>query len=134
MKNDEVFWTTLFHDVCKNDTTWSVSCPVEDKKTLIMTTDGMKVYVVDGDWVKLRHNMDFVEGGNDAVYGYVPQGEVWIDGHVDDCDRPYIALHELIERHMMKEHGLNYQKAHQVANKIEKDFRKDKLLPQAGVL
>lgn len=69
--------------------------------------------------------MDFVNGGNEAVYNYVPAGEIWIDDAQHALDRTATALHELVERDLMLHHGMSYDSAHDAANGRERAFRKE---------
>lgn len=90
------------------------------------------IFLVNGDIVKKNSFRDFVEGGNDTVYGkkdgeiaqFMPENQIWIDANEDINSIPYICLHELIERNLMAEHGLKYEKAHKIANDYEIRARK----------
>lgn len=42
----------------------------------------VKVKEVDGGAVKVKHDMDFVEGGNSERYPFIPKDEVWVDKHL----------------------------------------------------
>lgn len=94
---------------------------------------GLEVRAVDGDQVKVRHDMDFVEGGNHEVYAYVPEGQVWVDGALPPDQRRHIALHEAVEATLMGRHGWTYDQAHQAANRVEKAARQaDEPDPQSA--
>jgi hypothetical protein len=95
-----------------------------NEKTLIGTIDNMKIFIVDGDAVKNNINIDFVEGGNDAVYDFIPQNEIWVDQHIDKNDHHFIVFHEFIERLLMKDYKLTYNEAHEIANDYELKKRK----------
>lgn len=82
----------------------------------------MTVVLVDGDYVKTHHCMDFVEGGNDKVYDFVPKGSVWVDARLGASDGKAVALHELAERKLMAD-GVPYELAHQIANSYEYEYR-----------
>ena len=90
------------------------------------------IYLVNGDIVKEKSFRDFVEGGNDAVYGkkdgkvaqFIPDHQIWLDANEDINCIPYICLHELIERYFMIEHKFKYDDAHEVANDHEMRARK----------
>jgi uncharacterized protein YvpB len=92
------------------------------------------IFLVNGDIVKTRYFEDFVEGGNDAVYGkksgeiakFMPDNQVWIDANIDINSLPYICFHELWERYQMSSHGLSYDPAHEKADKLEMKLRKIK--------
>lgn len=82
--------------------------------------DGNHIFLVNGDEVKDQFEMDFVEGGNDLRWDFIPDHQVWIDAGQDRARWPHITVHELEERRRMAK-GMGYQKAHEIANKIEKD-------------
>lgn len=88
------------------------------------TDNLLMVYVVDGAMVRLRFDENYVEGGHDLVYPYIPKDEVWIEQAIyDDPDeRLFDLLHELYERRMMQQ-GMPYVKAHDAALKIEHETR-----------
>jgi hypothetical protein len=85
----------------------------------------VQVKEVDGGKVKVRHDMDFVEGGNSERYRFIPKNEVWVDKNLAPKERPFVKIHELIERARMKK-GEPYEKAHKVANEAEKAARLSK--------
>jgi putative nucleotidyltransferase with HDIG domain len=80
---------------------------------------GKTVYAVDGDEIKVKHTMDFVEGGNGMVYDFVPRDELWVDARIKSQDWPHIAFHEAVESLLMEEYGLGYDEAHARANALE---------------
>jgi len=88
-------------------------------KELIGILGGKTVYAVDGDEVKVKHTMDFVEGGNGLVYDFVPRDELWVDARMNSQDWPHIAFHEAVESLLMEECGLGYDEAHARANALE---------------
>ncbi len=86
----------------------------------------LAIYLVDGEYIRDNLDIDFVNGGNEAVYpSYVPPGEIWIDDAQHAIDRTATALHELIERDLMLHHGMSYDAAHDAANGHERAFRND---------
>ena len=94
-------------------------------KELIKTLDdGVKCWKVDGKLVRSILNIDFVSGGHSYVYFFVPKNEVWIDDKIDEADVPFVLLHELHERNLMKD-GMAYSKAHADSSKIEAHARKN---------
>ena len=89
------------------------------------------IYLVNGDVVKKESFPDFVEGGNDGVYGkgqtndFIPPKRVWMDADLNVRDIPYIACHELLERKWMVDRGYTYDPAHEKANAFEMRLRKE---------
>lgn len=86
--------------------------------------NGIEIYIIDGDEVKTKFDMNYVEGGNDEVYDFIPDNTIWIDAHIDPKDYKYIALHEFVERYLISEFGLKYDDAYDHANEIEKEYRR----------
>ena len=93
------------------------------------------IYLINGNIVKTKMWPDFVEGGNDEVYGtshgeiakFMPDNHIWVDAEINSDAIPYILFHELIERYMMFTYHYNYEQAHEVADTHEMQMRKDKL-------
>jgi hypothetical protein len=87
---------------------------------------GLPVYLVSGQEVRNTLDIDFTQGGNEAVYpSYVPPGEIWVDDALRALDRTATALHEIVERDQMIRYGKTYDDAHEVASAHERPFRRD---------
>jgi hypothetical protein len=94
-------------------------------KTLLTEySDGVKVWVVDGELVRDVFDIDFTEGGHDKVYRFIPANEVWVDDDVMPGERKFIVLHELHERALMAR-GWPYAKAHPDSSRVEFHYRHD---------
>ena len=86
---------------------------------------GLHVAVVDGDWIKMHQNPDYVEGDNCLhSKGIVPKGWAYVDRNVYKHDRDPIAMHEITET-ILEKHGWDYDKAHRSANQFEDDRRRE---------
>jgi hypothetical protein len=86
----------------------------------------LPVYLVSGQQVRDKTDIDFTMGGNEGVYPtYVPAGEIWIDDAAGTPDRMATTLHEIVERELMIHHGWTYDRAHDAASAAERPFRKD---------
>lgn len=83
----------------------------------------LSIWMVNGRLVRSVFDIDFTEGGHGHVYEFIPNDEVWIDNDITDAERPYVLLHELHERRLM-EKGMNYDKAHDDSNRLEKRARR----------
>ena len=80
---------------------------------------------MDGQKIRDEINVDFVNGGNEAVYpDFIPPGEIWIDDAQHVIDRTGTALHELVERDLMLHHHVSYEPAHDSSNVYERALRK----------
>ena len=87
----------------------------------------LRIYLVDGKWIREHKHIDYVHGGHDVVYpGFVPAWEVWIDNTLMPNEIPYVTWHELFERRMMSKHGWDYNKAHDEASRRELEWRHGK--------
>jgi hypothetical protein len=87
---------------------------------------GLPVYLVSGQKVRNELDIDFTQGGNEAVYpSYVPPGEIWVDDALRALDRTATALHEIVERDQMIRFGKSYDDAHEVASATERPFRRE---------
>ena len=96
----------------------------------------VKVFLVDGDDIKLRprmrksergydesDHMDFCEGGNGVEDpGLCPKDVILIDDDLHPRSWPFICYHEAVERRAMLG-GMSYNKAHEQANAAEKFLR-----------
>jgi len=112
----------------KYDKYWDeiIKIKFDNKEGKYGTIEGIDIYVVDGNEVKIKHDMNFVEGGNDCRYKYMPKNTIWIDKNIDVDNYKFIAFHEFIERKLMDEKRFSYNKAHGIANKKELEKRKIK--------
>lgn len=92
------------------------------RRLLGKTSDGVSVWVVDGKIVRSVYFTDFTEGGHDLVYSFVSAREVWLDDDLLAKERPFVLVHELLERSLMAG-GLSYNRAHAKASKLEWESR-----------
>ena len=96
------------------------------KKNIGRTSDGVEVFVVDGNYVRshgtLEHT-DYVEGGHHYRYKWIPENEIWIEQEPVDSDTDANLRHEIFERMLMKEQGHSYESAHDEALQQEHAFR-----------
>lgn len=91
--------------------------------------DGVKVYAVDGSWVRNNLSIIFGHGGHGLVHEFIPLDEIWVsDKHQESCDcrnmRPDLVLsqnyfdstvlHEHVELKAMMD-GDDFWTAHQKA-------------------
>lgn len=85
--------------------------------------NGIKVFLIDADVVRDYYKTDFIEGGHGYVYDFIPLDEVWIEDRLDSQEIPYVLLHELVERMLMKNMRIEYNTAHDIAAHAEYDAR-----------
>ena len=85
--------------------------------------DGVEIWLVDGAAVRRELFVDFVMGGHDGRYKFIPAGEIWIDNSLSLEDLEYTIAHEIHERERMVNAGLDYSTAHDEAVDIEHKMR-----------
>lgn len=100
------------------------SKPSDDSVKLkkLATAGGLTVWLVDGEKIRDSVDIDFVEGGHDLVYGFIPENEIWIDKEVPASERQVIVAHEADERKLMSG-GMPYEEAHKHASRFEWNLR-----------
>lgn len=88
--------------------------------------NGLNIYLVSGEQVRNKTDIDFTAGGSEAAYpGYIPRNEIWLDDALHVLDRIATIFHEIVERNLMLYRGVDYDKAHDIACKREIEFRKE---------
>jgi len=97
--------------------------PDKVKLKFLGKKEGLHVYLVRGRLVREHMDFNFVFGGHDLVYNYVPKNEVWLDDAMLTKERKYVLIHELYERNLMKK-GKNYDNSHDYASAREKEERR----------
>lgn len=95
--------------------------------------DNTKIMLVDGAQVRDQFKTDWSQGGHSEVYPWIPRDEVWIDADMHPRERPYLLLHELLERQLMRG-GMNYDRAHEIASHAELAQRHAEVPGGAAVL
>jgi hypothetical protein len=78
----------------------------------------IKTYIVNSNLIRSLFYIDWVAGGHDKVYKFVPPNEVWLDNDIVSKEKRFVLLHELHERFFMSQ-GWDYEKAHASALKVE---------------
>ena len=84
----------------------------------------IKAWVIDGYFARCWYKTDYAEGGHYEVYPWVPAGEIWLEKDTDPREMVFILAHEYLELRMMRDSGLSYDHAHEIASKIEFEFRR----------
>jgi hypothetical protein len=73
--------------------------------------EGLKIWIVDGYMVRKNIYPDFGFSGNDLMYHFIPEKEIWIDGQVSCEETEYSINTEINERRLM-EKGKSYDDAY----------------------
>lgn len=101
---------------------------IEDRpihKKMLGKIGKLKIWLVEGEQVRDKLDVEFTQGGHDLAYRYIPKDQIWIDDSLRQEEKPPIVLHEVYERNKMAE-GMKYDEAHDEASKVEKKARKKK--------
>jgi hypothetical protein len=98
-------------------------------KEKIGELNGITIFVVDGHLVRDIYDTDFVEGGHGYVYSWIPNDEIWIDNDLKQDEIKFVLIHEYIELIYMRDYGIEYNKAHELASEYEFKTRSNNLQP-----
>jgi hypothetical protein len=79
----------------------------------------IEVRLVEGDLVRAYYKTDYCEGGHGYVYRWVPRGQIWVERSLDRGELPYVVGHEYTELRLMRDRGMEYDPAHEIAAKVE---------------
>jgi hypothetical protein len=79
------------------------------------SNDKIRTWVVNGELVRDLFFIEFTEGGNDEIYPFVPEGEIWLDDDLSMRERRFVLLHELHERNLMSR-GWSYDEGKRAAH------------------
>jgi len=86
----------------------------------------VEVWFIEGNLVRSLYKTDYTEGGHGYVYPWVPKDQIWIEKDLDRAEIPYIVSHEYLELRLMRDKGLEYDRAHVVSAKVEFALREGK--------
>src|SRR3989344_6555435 len=101
-------------------------CLIDSKPDFVKKSEmisGLKLVSVDGQLVRQYLDPEFILGGHDLVYDYIPTVEIWIDAKLDPAEFPYLIEHERVERELMAK-GKSYDSAHDFALAADKELRR----------
>ena len=85
----------------------------------------LTISYIDGSIIRKYIDPEFIFGGHDLVYSYIPKKGIWIDGFMDKREIFYVLFHEEAERKLM-EIGKSYDIAHEYASDFEREMRRSK--------
>ncbi len=74
--------------------------------------------------LRCYYKTDYTEGGHGYVYPWVPKQQIWLESGLDEWELPFIVSHEYLELRLMRDRGLEYDKAHEICSRVEFDLRK----------
>ncbi|NJD22865.1 MAG: hypothetical protein FIA82_09395 [Melioribacter sp.] len=93
---------------------YRVSCGEKENK---------KIWIVDGLIVRREIYPEFLYGGNNERYLFIPKNEIWIDHAISAEEYSYTLAHELHERNLMATQGISYSDAHDSSLAFERQMR-----------
>ena len=108
----------LIHDAQKIEKVYRHSDLEGIYRLRIGKRKGLEVWIVDGAKVRRELYTDFLFGGNDQRYKFIPEDEIWIDNSISVEELEFTIIHEITEREFMKQ-GMSYAKAHELATQEE---------------
>lgn len=85
------------------------------------------MWIVDGALIRKNIFNEFVYGGNDQRYPFVPLNEIWIDNSISSEEYETTLAHEINERNLMARFGMTYFDAHDSSLALELVMRRDYL-------
>lgn len=88
------------------------------------TVGPLTVWIMDGEVIRNWVHVDFTEGDNQQHSPWMPKGEIWIDACNED-EADVTLIHELHEFNRMRLDGLSYDEAHDSANTVEIQARRN---------
>lgn len=83
----------------------------------------LKVYLVDGNYVRNNVSVSYGIGGHHWGYSFIPTHEIWLEKTLSPRERKFILLHELYERKRMRDNKWNFLTAHEGATMSEQYAR-----------
>ncbi|MDD5362213.1 MAG: hypothetical protein PHN88_08775 [Ignavibacteria bacterium] len=111
---------------------FSISCQRKEEekpvlqniyRTYMGERNNFKVWVVDGALIRETIFNEFIYGGNDERYIFVPEGEMWIDNSISAEEYETTLQHEINERNLMRKFGMTYFDAHDSSLSLELQMR-----------
>lgn len=85
--------------------------------------ENKKIWIVDGLVVRREIYPEFLYGGNNERYPFIPKNEIWIDHAISAEEYSYTLAHELHERKLMATQGMSYSDAHDSSLIFERRMR-----------
>jgi hypothetical protein len=96
-------------------------------KRFVGTLGGMRIFLVNGEFIRNRLETSFTMASHHWVSKYIPKDEVWVDDKMSELDKAAVIHHEVYEIGLMRK-GMPYLKAHARATRSEQWFRKRNFL------
>jgi hypothetical protein len=111
---------------CKVETNFSYKGPEDISgvyKVFMGKIDSLEIYIIDGDLVRREIYPDFIFGGNEQRYPFIPHNEIWIDNAIPNREYTTTLRHEINEMTLMRDKGMSYLDAHNASLMLEVELR-----------
>lgn len=102
---------------------WEEVRPKMQQKKLIRTLGEIKIYEVDGSYIRDYIDVEFTNVGIHSEFDFIPENEIWLDETIQPSERKFLIDHALIKR-KLKLHHVGDKKAEEIAARKEKDERR----------
>lgn len=100
-----------------------VSSPAPPYLEKIDELGKLRVWIVDGVYIRGHIDEEFTNFGQHYRYPYIPPDELWIDREAEHDERRFFIDHLLVERRLM-EKGMSYDKALEEGDREERKERR----------
>ncbi len=87
--------------------------------------DGFNIWIVDGAIIRKTIFNEFIYGGNDERYLFVPKNEIWVDNSISSEEFETTVAHEINERNLMAKFKMTYFEAHDSSLALEVQMRRN---------
>lgn len=87
--------------------------------------NGFNIWIVDGALVRRTIFNEFIYGGNDERYPFVPEKEIWVDNSITAEEYELTVAHEINERNLMAKYKIAYFDAHDSSLALELYMRRN---------
>ena len=90
----------------------------------IHISDGVSIWLVDGERIRKELNENFVQSGHHARFPFVPADEFWIDANTDSREHRFFIDRFFAERILLRS-GMPLDKAETIAGDLERHEREE---------
>ncbi len=97
--------------------------PKQPYVKLIEERGDLKVWVVDGTYIRGHIDEEFTNYGQHYRFSYIPQNELWLDREAAQDETQFFIDHLLVEHRLMAK-GMPYGKALVEADRAERNERR----------
>lgn len=94
---------------------------------LLKTINKIKVFAVDGAYIRTRIDSQFTNFGQHYRFPFIPRNEFWLDREANQGETQYFVDHLLVEWELMRQ-GKKYEVALAQADRVEQRERAKSVL------